>query len=46
MEKKGRDKEAARFPDGLGAIGVERAVSVCLFLAALVARELGGGALP
>ena len=47
MEKRGGDKEAARFPDGLGAIGVEGAVSVvCLFLLALVARELGGGALP
>ena len=47
MEKRGGDKEAARFPDGLGAIGVEGAVSVvCLFLSALVARELGGGALP
>ncbi len=38
MEKRGGDKEAARFPDGLGAIGVEGAVSVvCLFLSALVA---------
>jgi hypothetical protein len=49
MEKRGGDKEAARFPygNGLGAIGVEGAVSiVCLFLLALVARELGGGALP
>ena len=47
MEKRGGDKEAARFPNGLGAIGVEGAVSVvCLFLSALVARELGGGALP
>jgi hypothetical protein len=45
MEKRGGDKEA-RFPDGLGAIGVEGAVSVCLFLSALFARELGGGALP
>ncbi len=47
MEKRGRDMEAARFPDGLGAIGVEGAVSVvCLFLSALVAQELGGGAFP
>ncbi len=47
MEKRGGDKEAARFPNGLGAIGVEGAVSVvCLFLSALVAQELGGGALP
>jgi hypothetical protein len=47
MKKRGRDKEAAGFPDGLGAIGVEGAVSVvCLFLSALVARKLGGGALP
>jgi hypothetical protein len=47
MEKRGGDKEAARFPDGLGAIGVEGAVSiVCRFLSALVALELGGGALP
>ncbi len=47
MEKRGGDKEAASFPDSdrLGAIGVE-GVSVCLFLSALVARELGGGALP
>ncbi len=47
IEKRGGDKEAARFLDGLGAIGVEGAISVvCLFLLALVARELGGGALP
>jgi hypothetical protein len=47
MEKGGGNKEAARFPDGLGAIGVEGAESVvCLFLLALVACELGGGALP
>ncbi len=47
MEKRGGEKEPARFPDGLGAIGVEGAVSVvCIFLSALVARELGGGALP
>jgi hypothetical protein len=45
MEKRGGDNEA-RFPDGLGAIGVEGAVSVCLFLLVLVARELDGGALP
>ncbi len=43
MEKRGGDKEAARFPNGLGAIGVEGAVSVvCHFLSALVALELGG----
>ncbi len=45
MEKRGGDKEA-RFPVGLGAIGVERAVFVCLFLLVLVARALDGGALP
>ena len=45
MEKRGGDKEA-RFPDGLGAIGVEGAVFVCLFLLVLVARALDGGALP
>ncbi len=45
MEKRGEDKEA-RFSDGLGAIGVEGAVSVCLFFSGLVARALGGGALP
>jgi hypothetical protein len=43
MEKRGGDKEAARLPDGLGAIGVEGAVLVvCRFLSALVALELGG----
>jgi hypothetical protein len=47
IEKRGGDKEADRFPDGLGAIGVEGAVSiVCFFLSALVACDLGGGALP
>ena len=46
MRKRGGDKKA-RFPDGLGAIfGVEGAVSVCIFLLFLVARALGGGALP
>ena len=46
MGKRGGDKKA-RFPDGLGAIfGVEGAVSVCIFLLFLVARALGGGALP
>ena len=45
MEKRGGDKEA-RFPDGLGAIGVEGVVFVCLFLSVLVARALDGGALP
>jgi hypothetical protein len=46
MENRGGDKEA-RFPDGLGAIlRVEGAVSVCIFLLVLVARALGGGALP
>ena len=44
MEKMGGDKKV-RFPDGLGAIlGVEGAV--CSFLLVLVARALGGGALP
>ena len=43
MEKRGGDKEA-RFPDGLGAIGVEGAVFVLLFLTVLVAWD--GGALP
>ena len=42
MEKRGGDKEA-RFPDGLGAIGVEGAVFVCLFLSVLA---LDGGATP
>ena len=47
MEKRGGDDKAARFPDGLGAIGVEGAVPVVSrFLLALVALELGGGALP
>jgi len=45
MEKRGGDKEA-RLPDGLGAIGVEGAVFVCLILLVLVARALDGGALP
>ena len=45
MEKRGGDKEA-RFSDGLGAIGVKGSVSVCIFLLFLVARALGGGALP
>ncbi len=45
MEKRGGD--AAGFPDGLGAIGVEGAVPVISrFLLALVALELGGGDLP
>ena len=40
------DKKA-RFPDGLEAIfGDEGAVSVCIFLLFIVARALGGGALP
>ncbi len=46
MGKRGGDKKA-RFRDGLGTIfGVEGAVSVCIFLLFLVARALGGGALP
>ena len=44
IEKRGGDKMVARFPDGLGAIGVEGAVFVLLFLTVLVARD--GGALP
>ena len=44
MEKRGGDKMVARFPDGLGAIGVEGAVFVLLFLTVLVAWD--GGALP
>ena len=43
MEKRGGERKVARFPDGLGAIGVEGAVFVCLFLSVLA---LDGGALP
>jgi len=43
MEKRGGERKEARFPDGLGAIGVEGAVFVCLFLSVLA---LDGGALP
>jgi hypothetical protein len=46
IEKRGGDKMVPRFPDGLGAIGVEGAVFVCLFLSVLVAQALDGGALP
>lgn len=44
IEKRGGDKMVPRFPDGLGAIGVEGAVFVLLFLTVLVAWD--GGALP
>ncbi len=44
IEKRGGDKMVSRFPDGLGAIGVEGAVFVLLFLTVLVAWD--GGALP
>ena len=44
IEKRGGDKMVPRFPDGLGATGVEGAVFVLLFLTVLVAWD--GGALP
>ena len=44
IEKRGGDKMVSRFPDALGAIGVEGAVFVLLFLTVLVAWD--GGALP
>ena len=45
IEKRGGDKMVPRFPDGLGAIGVEGAVFVLLFLTVLVAWD-GGAFLP